>query len=196
MNKTTFFFIFIWSAQLIHAQNDSIYYTVVEPGIMEQIGLKITLKSKIISSKCGCEFNAFRKKICNLYVADIEYCLFKRDDSLEYPIGVSFFLIQSDNDTFVMNRQYLVTAYKSYYGYFIINQAYPLMTKFTSLKSGNVVKCCSMCQKTSCLKKILYKIGINRKGILEQKKNVPIESNEYWRSIQQYLKKNGSTNMG
>lgn len=171
----------------MHAQTASMHHTTVHPDISEQIGLMVTFKSTAATYECGCEFR-HKKKKCNLYAANTDSCIFIRDDSLKTPIGKIFVLIESKKDTFAIGRPYLITAKKSYYGYFILYRAYPYSTKFTELRSGNVVNCCSQCKKINTYNKLLFMLGINRKRIIQKRNDVPVEKNKYWRIIQEYQK--------
>lgn len=155
--------------------------------LFDQVGLQITLKSNEMSSKCGCEFNKNKKKLCNLYFAQIDHYLFIQDtclsfDSIKEYKGY-YFLIESKMDTLSVSGKVVVTAFLSPYGYFIVNSIYPLGTKFI-VQKGNILCGTMPCKKVNAFDKIQYKIGFNRKKVLSRLKDMPPHDNVFWRRIQ------------
>ncbi len=186
------FFIQIW---LFASAQDANNHVLVKTDIFDQAGLKITVKSKALSYKCGCEFNKNKNKQCNLYIAKIDTLIFINDKSLLSEVSTlktdSYFLIQSELDKFTSdNQQAIVTVFLSHYGYFIVNAIYPLNTIFT-IENGNILTGTSPCKHLTLMNKIQYKLGINRKKIIKRLKDIEPKDNIFWREIE-HLQKTGS----
>jgi hypothetical protein len=151
----------------------------------DPIVIRFQIVNEIGSGKCGC--SPKRNEVCKMYEIKIDSILYTADSLILEKVFNTSTFVAPDEYKFYKGQIYTSSFLYSFYEYFI----YVKLIKFPALLIRNPIGYVSgngPCYKSSVTKRILFSLHINRKKLLESRKEIPKEEEYFYKLQNSYFR--------